>query len=183
MTAEVTRAQPWSEAWDHETPMSWEEYEALDGDVPGEYLDGKLVVSPRPTLVHQRAVRRLANLLDGVLPEAEVIAEGAWKPRADEFAPDVMVIPRTDEVLRFTGTPLLVVEVLSSNRTHDLVRKAAKYARAGLPRYWVLDPVEHVLHDFELQEGVFERVAAVRGRGRTAFLPDLDVDVEALLRA
>ncbi len=161
--------------------MSWEEYDALDDDAPGEYLDGKLVVSLRPSLVHQRAVLRLALLLQGAFPDHEVLPEGAWKPAADEFAPDVMVIPRTEEVLRFTGTPVLVVEVLSTNRVHDLVRKVAKYAALGLPRYWVLDPTGRQLHDFELRDGVFERVALVAEEGRTAFLPDVPISMSALL--
>jgi Uma2 family endonuclease len=35
----------------------------------------------------------------------------------------------------------LVVEVLSpSNRRHDLVTKRHLYGKAGVPRYWIVDP-------------------------------------------
>jgi Uma2 family endonuclease len=40
-------------------------------------------------------------------------------------------------------------------------RKAHKYAKAGLPRYWVFDPETLVLTTFELSDGFFVDVAEV----------------------
>ena len=37
------------------------------------------------------------------------------------------------------GTPDIVVEILSSNRRADLVRKRELYEAAGIPEYWMLD--------------------------------------------
>ena len=37
------------------------------------------------------------------------------------------------------GTPDIVVEILSSNRRADLVRKRELYEAAGVPEYWILD--------------------------------------------
>ncbi len=51
-----------------------------------------------------------------------------------------MVHALTPEYLRYTGTPHLVVEILSTDRGADLVRKSHRYAAAGVPRYWVVDP-------------------------------------------
>lgn len=141
-------------------PMSWEEYEALEPDARHEYIEGSLVVNPRPSLEHQVALLRLAQLLDAAGPAYQVYVEGAWKPGKDEWAPDLMVCPR-QKAVRFTGTPELIVEILSSNRARDLVMKPLKYAQAGLPRYWVFDPETLVLTAFELRDGVFVDVAEV----------------------
>jgi Uma2 family endonuclease len=135
-------------------PMSWDEYAALDHDqVRGEYVDGELVVSPLPALPHQRIVNRLWALLDMRCPPGVwVTTNWGWKPGADEFGPDVMVFDQTEETVRYTGVPHLVVEVPSSDRGTDLVHKFRKYAAAGAPRYWVVDPEGPEITVFELDQ-------------------------------
>lgn len=177
MTVEVVREQP----------MTWDEYEALGDDVRGEYIDGRLVVSPFPSRQHQLAAQRLANLLAAHAPDGyEVITGWGWKPGSDEYGPGVMVHPRTTEQVRFTGTPLLCVEILSSNRSDDLVRKARldrhrKYARAGLPHYWVLDSLEPSLRMFALDDDGYRQVGVITGTGTAPGWPGMVIDVGALL--
>jgi len=117
---------------------TWEEY--LAEDVRSEYIDGSIVMVPFPTRHHQNTVDNLLRLLKPALPEGYgVIAGWGWKPSADEFGPDVMVYPDTDEEVRFTGTPALCVEVASTNWRNDYVTKVVKYAEAGLDHYWIVD--------------------------------------------
>lgn len=138
--------------------LSWQEYASLPEDPRVEYVDGRLAVSPSPTRSHQRICTRLERQIEETLPENyDVIVQWSWHPRpgGDEFIPDVMVVPATEDDLRFTGMPVLVVEVLSSNRADDLVRKATKYAVLGLPHYWVVDPLEPSVTAFVLVDGAY----------------------------
>jgi len=109
-----------------------------------ELLDGVLIVSPRPRLLHQEAASELLVQLRAACPaELSVIAEPAvLLNRSTEFDPDIVVIRR--ELLReakVTEPPLLIVEIRSaSTALIDLNRKKAAYEQFGAPSYWIVDP-------------------------------------------
>src|ERR1700761_551846 len=130
-----------------------------------ELLDGVLVVSPRPTTVHQLVAGRLGRMLDRDCPEDLcVVPEPALQlDLRTEFDPDLVVVP-LDEVgdAKFMTPPLLVVEVRSpSTALFDLNRKKAAYEKFGVPSYWIVtpDPVRPELTVFELQDGSYVTAA------------------------
>ncbi len=136
--------------------MDWDTYESLGPDVPGEYVDGEFVVSPSPTQRHQQIVLSLAVRVLQVLPAGvRVLQEWSWKPGDDEFVPDLIVFDETSDQERFGGQPHLCVEVLSSDPARDTIRKFSKYAFAGLPHYWIIDPESPTIITYVLSDGTY----------------------------
>jgi Uma2 family endonuclease len=62
-----------------------------------------------------------------------------------------------------------VVEVLSTDRGADLIRKFHKYAEAGLPRYWIIDAghpdgPEIIVYALDGTKGVFVETSRHRSK-------------------
>jgi Uma2 family endonuclease len=148
-----------------------------------ELLDGALVVSPRPTTVHQLAALRLATLLDNSCPaDLCVLPEPALQLSADtEFDPDVVVVHWEDVGgAKLTAPPLLAVEIRSpSTALIDLNRKKAAYQRFGVPSYWIVDPdlLEPSITAYELREGKYATLGTATGREALAIERPFRVEV------
>lgn len=115
-----------------------------------EILDGVLLVSPSPAVLHQRASRELVwillNYLDGSGLELLYAPTAVRDGSRTEIEPDVLVLPRlNDSTQRFIdgiGHLVLAVEILSPSTARvDRYRKRAAYQRSGVPNYWIVDPV------------------------------------------
>jgi len=109
-----------------------------------ELMDGVLIVSPRPAMIHQFVAFRLASVLDDACPEELCVVPEPSVELGEhtEFDPDITVI-RMDQVQgsKLTEPPLLVVEIRSpSTALIDLNRKKDAYQRFGVPSYWIVDP-------------------------------------------
>jgi Uma2 family endonuclease len=87
---------------------------------------------------------------------------------------------------RVLGVPTLVVEVLSEDdEERDLVVKREEYAQAGIPHYWILDPIRQYVLTLVLREGRYE-MAGEFGRGdvlSSNLFPGLAIPVADLFPA
>jgi Uma2 family endonuclease len=163
----VTIAEAWPAAG---RPFTVAELDRMPDDGRRyELLSGALVVSPRPTTIHQFvAMRLLCALADACPEDLCVVPEPAVMlgPQT-EFDPDLVVV-RVDQIggAKLTEPPLLVVEIRSpSTALIDLNRKKAAYERFGVPSYWILnpDPPQPELTVFELRDGGYALVAKASG--------------------
>ena len=81
---------------------------------------------------------------------------------------------------RIEGVPDLVVEILSSDRSHDLVYKRRVYAEAGVREYWVVVPQNDTVMALELRGGAYAE-RGILGAGdmlTTPLLPGLAIPLE-----
>ena len=140
-----------------------------DDDRRYELLNGTIVVSPpSPGREHQRAVPRLWQLLNHEVPaEVEVFVApfDVALSESNVLQPDVMVVQaRLAGPKGVEGAPLLAVEIVSpSTRTRDLGEKLEAYRDAGVPSYWVVDPINPRLRAWALRDGEYVEIADVSG--------------------
>ena len=90
-------------------------------------------------------------------------------PGADPVQPDIVVLlpdSNASLVVRgIEGPPDLLVEVLSlSNRGRDLLTKRALYARAGVPEYWIVDPMSRTIEVLTLDRDAFHTAQVAAGQ-------------------
>lgn len=152
--------------------LTLDEWDAFPADAMhrSELVEGILLVAPRPTPLHQRAMVRLCAQLDDQLPDGltaladvEVLVEAGFPPTVR--APDVVVVASAvaelNQARLSASDVILAVEIVSpgTGRT-DRVTKPAEYADAGIRHYWLVEldaPVTltgHLLVDGEYEETI-----------------------------
>jgi Uma2 family endonuclease len=110
-----------------------------------ELLDGLLLVTPAPRLVHQLVASRIHVALAAATPAvANVVGPGAISvPPSTQLQPDVLVYPaRFGPMLDWAKVTehWLAIEVLSrSSRIYDREFKRDAYFALGVAQVWLVD--------------------------------------------
>ena len=129
-------------------PITSAEYHAMGEaglfqDERVELIEGVIVrMAPRGE-PHDATIERLNELLlPPLVGRARVrIQLGFAASEYSEPEPDVAVVPRDEQRTDHPARATLLVEVSASSLRFDRGTKAAVYARAGVPEYWVVDLV------------------------------------------
>lgn len=146
-----------------------------------EWIDGVVMMSPRPEHNHMKVMRQLYKALDKYFGnKCEVAFEEAlfltkdnpkdlkWDlvklkalitAKKAELSPDIAVYCDKEQIFRrgFLGIPALVVEVLSpSNHTDDTVIKRETYEKFGVPEYWIVNPNTKQVFIYAIEGGRYE---------------------------
>jgi Uma2 family endonuclease len=145
-----------------------------------ELIDGKHLMSPAPTLKHQRAVVNLAGLIWSYLQRhplgrlyvapADVVFSDFDVVEPDLFYVTVESGERLANERHLAGAPDLVVEVLSPSTARiDQGKKRGLYERYKVSEYWIVDPDKETIKVYRLADGLFRFCAElVRGDGASA---------------
>jgi Uma2 family endonuclease len=121
-----------------------------------EIIGGELIVNPAPTSGHQRVLGRLYRLIDDHVRRSDagevfIAPFDVLLGHFDAVDPDLLFLsaahPRVpDDQNSIDYAPDLIVEVVSpSSRKIDRIRKMVLYAQAGVPEYWIADPIQRTL--------------------------------------
>jgi Uma2 family endonuclease len=82
---------------------------------------------------------------------------------------------------RYNGAPRFIIEILSTNRSHDMVTKFNLYERAGVDEYWIIDPETQIISAMELIDGRYA-IRAYSGEDEVplATIPGCTVDFKKI---
>src|SRR5207248_4484441 len=158
-----------------------------------ELTDGYLEVLPMPTDQHQGILVFFTRLLLAYLdPRGGVLRFAPLRLRLRERTyrePDLLLLLDGDDPRRENRYWLgadLVLEVVSPDKPErDLVEKRREYAEAGVPEYWIVNPLDETIGVLILRDGAYvERGSFARGmRATSALFPDVSVEVDAVFDA
>ena len=181
--------------------MSVEEFLELELPEPDdkrkmELDDGALYIMPRPRPRHQSAQGALTYHFESHFrsfeePPGELYADvnvalPSALPRL--FAPDLTVILYGGAAVvgerMLEGTPAIVIEILSTDRSRDLTRKRQVYAEAGIPEYWIFDHQNDTAMQLELRDGAYTERAMLTADDvlTTPLLPGLEIPLADVFR-
>ena len=121
-----------------------------------ERIGGTEYAMSSPGYKHQIVAGRLFAQLDAKLSAhhcTTIVAPFDVYPlydKGDEYTlvqPDIFTACDRSKLKdnRYNGAPKFIIEILSSNRSHDMVTKLNLYLRAGVAEYWMVDPEEQVI--------------------------------------
>lgn len=95
--------------------------------------------------------------------------------------PDIVIIlDERQEIVgrsRVEAPPDIAIEILSTDRSRDLVRKRQIYAEAGILEYWPIDPRDDTVTQLELHDGEYVQRAVLGADDTltTPLLPGLSI--------
>jgi Uma2 family endonuclease len=159
-------------------------------DARMELLDGEVIEMALIGSRHAGAVNRLIRVLTATVRDRALVA--AQNPvvldRCSEPQPDVALLrPRRDDYAKAHPTPseiLLIIEVSDTTLAFDREQKAAAYARAAIPEYWIVDLTGDRVIIMRQPAPTGYRDNRTAGRGQELSLqalPDMKVDVAQIL--
>lgn len=185
--------------------LTFEEYLAYNDGTDNRYelVNGELIMVPLPSADHADIIDLLLEIFRAEIRKFNLplkasdkvgvyIGKSSVTGRDYSRNPDICVMQseawlslkanKTAAVLR--TPPILVVEVVSTNRADDYVDKVNEYQRIGILEYWIVDGRESKISVLQLDNGSY-KITEFRGNEQiiSSTFPELTLSAEQLLSA
>lgn len=167
-----------------DAPVTMEQFlEWQEEDIHAEWVDGKVILMSPSSRKHQEVSVFLTTLIQifsetrhlGVLLNAPFSMRLTARPSVRE--PDLLFIC-TEHLDRLKDTYLdgpadFVVEIVSPDSIgRDRGEKFAEYEQAGIPEYWLIDPIREQAEFYRLNDrGRYQAIAPEKGIYHSSILP------------
>lgn len=171
--------------------MSFEDYMAWgDEDVRSELVDGKVLIMSPISLKHQQIASFLDNILT-IYTQTTNTGEVLTAPFAMRLGtrtvrePDLLFISRKN-LNRLTNTYLngpadIVIEIISPESIgRDRGDKFVEYESAGIPEYWLIDPIRQQVEFYRLNDLHYQLINPTDGIFKTDLLPNFFIQTDWL---
>jgi len=127
-----------------------------------ELSDRRIIIQDMPGDDHQRVLLNLAIIIHQYVKQNNLgeirtspLPVRLWKNKIRE--PDIIFMSNEhkDRIQKDSwGVPDLAIELISVSNEHvDRIEKFDEYAQAGIPEYWIVEPIDQTIEVFTLEQG------------------------------
>ncbi|MCP4688605.1 MAG: Uma2 family endonuclease [Desulfobacterales bacterium] len=187
-------------SFDKKKKYTYADYLEWPEDERWELIDGAPYnMGPSPSTRHQLVFGALSNQIYNFLSDKECfVLHAPLDVRffeenknddsiMDVVQPDILVVcdPSKLGERGCLGAPDFIVEITSpSTAGRDYVLKSKLYEKNGVKEYWIVHPIDNILHVF-LLEGDKYHISVHDGKGEleVATLPGLVIDLDKVFKA
>ena len=171
--------------------MTYEEFLALPenhNNMIYEWINGQVVKMARPIVQHQKVCDNLVKFFGLYLTGKNCKLYSAIDVQLSEagdpshVSPDLCVICGINDstIKRYIGAPELCIEILSSNKDHDLITKKRLYLENGVKEYWIVDHVNKSILVNIFTQGTYETKLYENGIFYSSLFPTYPIELKTV---
>lgn len=170
-----------------------EDYWNLPENVRAELIDGQIYYQATPNRIHQKILMELSATIRDHIRGNHGLCEVYPAPFAVKLfednnqtivEPDISVICDRNKLTDrgCFGAPDWIIEIISpGNPGHDLIYKLNLYAKSGVREYWIVDPRNHNILVYYLEQKDFGvKTYTFHDSVKVNILDDFQIDFQNL---
>lgn len=172
-----------------------EDYKSLPEGVRMELIDGCMYTMESPTFTHQimthEFYRQVSEYIEKKKGNCFVtnMSIDVYLNEGDNSAvvPDLFILCDRSKMKEdgVHGAPDFILEVISkSGKGRDLYAKMMKYFNSGVREYWVIDPIDKVIYEFDFENQIPMDIRPLTGKKKMRiYNGELEIDLDKVVQA